>query len=251
MAGLSSTDPVWLFGGGLVLVEATNSTWVREAVGCPGDHSDELAPGARALLRQVGHSGSYHNPMLTVEAGPRRDPSRPFARKVCVGTLCTDASDVAAAAVGGGFRAFQLQALELRRVLAEAIVHGEPFALSYRRGRGDYSSSSSSSSSAADSRPLLTVAWDGGSTSPLRCTQQQQEGGQEDEAAGRAATTSKKHGGGGRPGSRATTDCRAGEEGMVAPLDWAERLALRFLVSNPYPLNAAGDQSTELHCFGP
>ena len=51
--------------------------------------------------------------------------------------------------------------------------------------------------------------------------------------------------------SRASSACAAEETGLVEPLDWAERLALLLLVSNPYPINVAGDDSTELHCFGP
>jgi hypothetical protein len=56
--GGAAARPAWLFDGGLVRVEATNSTWIRDAVGYPGDHSEELTPTARALLRQVGSDGS-------------------------------------------------------------------------------------------------------------------------------------------------------------------------------------------------
>ena len=48
---------------------------------------------------KVGHSGMYHNPMLTIEAGPRRDPSCPFSRRVCIGTLCSTATTVRVSAM--------------------------------------------------------------------------------------------------------------------------------------------------------
>ena len=48
---------------------------------------------------KVGHSGMYHNPMLTIEAGPRQDPSRPFSRRVCIGTLCSTATTVRVSAM--------------------------------------------------------------------------------------------------------------------------------------------------------
>ena len=52
-----------------------------------------------SLCKKVGHSGMYHNPMLTIEAGPRQDPSRPFSRRVCIGTLCSTATTVRVSAM--------------------------------------------------------------------------------------------------------------------------------------------------------
>ena len=114
------------------------------------------------------------------------------------------------------------------------------------------SSLSSGADTAAEPR-LVTVHWDGGQASPLRCSlatssgsdsANLERGGENDGSKSRVDGTRSSN------DNRASA-CVAEETGLVEPLDWAERLALQFLVSNPYPINVAGDDSTELHCFGP
>jgi hypothetical protein len=175
---------------------------------------------------QMGHSGMYFNPFMTVESGPRRDPSRVFSPKTCVGTLCTSSDGRGSG--NGGFTHFELQALELKRVLGEATAHGEPFYLSYRtspdaRVQGDSDGNQVS--------PLATAVWGGSPSSPLRCVRHDA-----DTPYSSGATSS---------------ECTPHEAAVVASLDWKEKLALRWLVSNPYPVNPPGDTSKEISCFGP
>lgn len=182
----------------------------HSAVSYPGDISHTLKLHTRALLTRSGHSGLYHNPMLTVEAGPRHTPNRSFIQMQCIGTLCKQSSSQVTQ--NEQLVSFDLQSLEFKRILAEAVEYGDPFYIIYQH---------SPIAGRTDSGAMMSILWNGQHTNGFRCVY---TGNQ--------------------------TVCPASEEQLIAPLHWTERIALGLLVSNPYPV-VENSSSTDLHCFGP
>lgn len=114
--------------GGVVRIEDTNSTWMREVVNYPGDLTEALSVQSRQFLASGGHAARYWNVMLGVEDGPRAYPELRSA-------------DVAAAVTGrqrresndSVYNPYTLPAIDLRRLFKEADGLNEAYFLKFTR----------------------------------------------------------------------------------------------------------------------
>jgi hypothetical protein len=96
------------FGGGIIRIEATDSTWINGMY--PAEYTPVLTDGTQQLLRDAGHSGRHFNSLITRVVGAFAVPSRP---------------------PGSAFVKYTLPAFEVRRLLKEARQHNESFSLEY------------------------------------------------------------------------------------------------------------------------
>lgn len=111
-----------VYGGGLVRVEASDSTFLREVLQYPGEVSAMHSERARALMRAAGHTGRHFHPMLF---------NTPSGRSHAHGEIGSEQHSASLASAPAAFARFTLPAFEFRRLLGTMRAHGAAFTLTY------------------------------------------------------------------------------------------------------------------------
>jgi len=110
----------------VVRVDATNSSVLREL--SPADSTPLLPAHAVALMRASGASGRYYG-QYCARMFVGRDNDLPSSGTI--GNAVAGAGPKSAGAEEGEEVPYALTAYELRRLLAAARAHGEPFTLTF------------------------------------------------------------------------------------------------------------------------
>ncbi|EOD31394.1 hypothetical protein EMIHUDRAFT_456341 [Emiliania huxleyi CCMP1516] len=198
--------------GQVVRVDATNSSVLREL--SPADSTPLLPAHAVALMRASGASGRYYG-QYCARMFVGRDNDLPSSGTI--GNAVAGAGPKSAGAEEGEELPYALTAYELRRLLAAARAHGEPFTLTF-------TPSLPTAGSPADWRDFV-----GDSASLV-----------EDPSAGRAECTI------------AGADCASHKAAAVVALMSAAppRWLSKVLMAYPVPLlpPSEADPGTEVHC---
>ncbi len=226
--------------GGVVRIEATNSTWFVSIA--PGDLTHILTPRARRLLREAGHTGRMFQTMKARTAGTQVLPTWWEGDWADGGPPRVPLN----ATASPDFVPYTIPALGLRRMLTEARLVGEPFSLKYSvlsSAQGDETWRTSRSASGVARTIELHDSAQPHAIYAAACERDNCNSGRScmatiptsTDSMSEAVMTGWRH-----------DACAEDELVLLPPPGY---LAMKFLLALPYPI--IDGFTDEISCFGP
>jgi hypothetical protein len=233
------------YGGGVVRVDFTNSTYLLATLQYPGEMTQRHPPQATEYMRRIGHTGQHFYPSHL-----RTDPASIAADYTGGGAAVGypfhshDGQNTQASDGGGGeedsdgrdgFLRYTLTAFELRRLLAEMRVRNElAFELVYTRLPG--AEGDEAWRRGPGRRVVLVETWRDG--------RREQSCNSQTTAAVAAVVDHAE----GDVSSGRLSACAKDELALLPPVAETRGWASRFLLSHPYPIIG---RDTQQACLSP